>query len=416
MKTQKVYLAITVAALGYFVDIYDLILFGVVRISSLNGLGILDPDSVRREGEFLINVQMSGLLIGGFLWGILGDKRGRLSVLFGSILMYSIANIANGFVESINSYAFWRFIAGIGLAGELGAGVTLVSELMSKEKRGLGTTIIASFGLLGAVAAGRVAGHNWNLGYENWRIAYFIGGAMGLCLLFLRVGVNESGMFTRIQTQKVNKGDISLIIKRKYALIKYLNCTLIGIPLWFVIGVLVFQSPEFGRSLGLPYNIDAGNAIMLAYLGLSTGDLASGLLSQFLKSRKKSVLVFLVFTTLVTIHYLTMPSVVSEVYFYFIIFLLGFGVGYWAVFVTIASEQFGTNVRATVATTVPNLVRGALVPSTLMFQFLRDDLLNGRPKSDLIAAGGVMLILMPIAFFSLYQLKETFGKNLDYVE
>jgi MFS family permease len=416
MKFRGVYIAIVVAALGYFVDIYDLILFGVVRISSLNSLGIIEANEVRINGEYLMNTQMTGLLIGGFIWGILGDKRGRLSVLFGSIFLYSVANLANGFVNSIEMYAVLRLIAGIGLAGELGAGVTLVSELMSKEKRGIGTTIIASFGLLGAVAANRVANLNLEIGLESWRIAYIVGGVMGLGLLALRFGVRESGMFSSLEAKKVHKGSLIIFIKGKQTFYKYLNCVLIGVPLWFVIGILVFQSPEFATSLELGFNVDAGFAIMLAYMGLSAGDLASGLLSQLLKSRRKSVFIFLVMTSLFTAHYLTLDPETTEFHFYILIFGLGFGVGYWAVFVTIAAEQFGTNVRATAATTIPNIVRGALVPSTLLFQFFRTKIWGGMAKSDLYGAGAVIIILMSVAFVSLYFLKETFEKDLDYVE
>ncbi len=416
MGLRGVYIAIVVSALGYFVDIYDLILFGVVRIPSLNSLGIVDAESVRLEGEFLMNTQMTGLLIGGFLWGILGDKRGRLSVLFGSIFLYSIANLANGFVNSIETYAILRLIAGIGLAGELGAGVTLVSELMGKEKRGIGTTLIASFGLLGAVAANRVANLNLNLGIENWRVAYIVGGLMGLGLLALRFGVHESGMFTSLDAQKVAKGNLAIFLKNKNTLLKYINCVLIGVPLWFVIGILVFQSPEFAKSLGLAFDVDAGFTIMLAYMGLSAGDLTSGLLSQLLKSRKKAVFFFLLLTSVLTAHYLTLNPKTSDLHFYGLIFGMGFGVGYWAVFVTIAAEQFGTNIRATAATTIPNIVRGALVPSTLLFQFFRFSVWGGMPNADLYGAFAVLLILIPIAFTSLYFLQETFGKDLNYVE
>lgn len=419
--------AIIVAALGYFVDIYDLILFGVVRVTSLNGIGITSPQEITRLGEMLINSQMVGMLLGGLLWGILGDKKGRLSVLFGSILMYSVANIANGFVSSIESYIVWRFIAGIGLAGELGAGITLVSEIMPKETRGYGTTIVASFGLLGAIAAGLIGKLDWGISFggeifDNWRVAYIVGGILGIGLLLLRIGVYESGMFEGLRNAEVKKGDFTLIIFNKIRLRKYIKCILIGLPLWFVIGVLIIQAPEFARALGViqPSDVDslkkiAPNAIMLAYAGLAIGDIASGFISQMLKSRKKSLAIFLILTLLFGIHYLTMGAV-QLTYFYSICFALGFSVGYWAVFVTVGSEQFGTNLRSTVTTTVPNFVRGALVPLTLTFSFLRDRIFISNDTSSLKAGLVVLVGSMAIAFIALYFLEETFGKDLDYYE
>lgn len=422
VTNKGVYSAVAVAALGYFVDIYDLILFGVVRISSLNTLGITG-DELTTKGEMLINIQMIGMLIGGILWGIMGDKRGRLSVLFGSIILYSVANIANGFVDSIATYAFWRFIAGIGLAGELGAGITLVSESMSKEKRGYGTTIVASFGLLGAIAAGFVGKINWDIHiggelFDNWRVAYIFGGILGLALLVLRIGVYESGMYDSLKGHQVKRGDLSQLFTRKKNFIKYLNCILIGLPLWFVIGVLVIQSPEFAKALGIPLPSDpksiAPNAIMLAYIGLSLGDLASGLISQFLKSRKKAVGIFLGLTAITAFIYLNSFDA-SLFFFYTLCFSMGFSVGYWAMFVTIGSEQFGTNLRATVTTTVPNFVRGSLFPLTLLYQYLRESVFSGS-NAHLLAANSVMVFCMIVAFTALYFLEETFGKNLDYVE
>jgi MFS family permease len=422
ISSKGVYSAVAVAALGYFVDIYDLILFGVVRISSLNSLG-LTGEELTIKGEMLINIQMIGMLIGGILWGIMGDRRGRLSVLFGSIIMYSVANIANGFVDSITGYAIWRFIAGIGLAGELGAGITLVSESMSKENRGYGTTIVASFGLLGAIAAGFVGKMNWNIHigdelFDNWRVAYIVGGVLGLALLVLRIGVYESGMYDSLKGHQVKRGDLSQLFTNKNNFIKYLNCILIGLPLWFVIGVLVIQSPEFAKALGIPLPQDpktiAPNAIMLAYIGLSMGDLASGLISQVLKSRKKAVGIFLGLTALSAFIYLNSFNT-SLFFFYALCFSMGFSVGYWAMFVTIGSEQFGTNLRATVTTTVPNFVRGSLFPLTLLYQFLRENIFTGT-NANLLAANTVMLFCMIIAFTALYYLEETFGKDLNYVE
>lgn len=393
---------ILVAALGYFVDIYDLVLFSIVRIKSLKALGVPDSDLLS-VGVFLINMQMAGMLIGGILWGVLGDLKGRVSVLFGSIFLYSVANIANGFVQSVDTYAIVRFIAGVGLAGELGAGITLVSESMSKENRGYGTMIVATIGLLGAVAAALVGD------YFTWTTAYFVGGGLGLILLVMRIGVYESGMFSSLKDTAVSRGNFFMLFTSLKRFKKYLNCILLGIPIWFVIGVLITFSPEFSQALGIQGTVSAGKAIMYSYIGLALGDLFSGLLSQFFHTRKKVVLAFLTLTLISILIYLNAKGA-TVFYFYFICTLLGFATGYWAVFVTIASEQFGTNLRATVTTSVPNFVRGSVVPVTLAFQYFKNT--SGILNSALI----VGLICMAIAYLATFNLEDTFGKELNYTE
>jgi MFS transporter, putative metabolite:H+ symporter len=391
--------AVVVAALGYFVDIYDLLLFSIVRIPSLESLG----QNTLNNGIFLINMQMAGMLIGGILWGVLGDKKGRLSVLFGSIFLYSLANIANGFVQSLEAYAAWRFIAGIGLAGELGAGITLVAEILPKEKRGIGTMIVASIGLMGAVVAGILAR------YFDWRICYFIGGGLGMALLFLRIGVSESGMFKQAKQKGIAKGNFFALFNNRKRFVRYMRCILIGLPTWFVVGVLVTFSPEFAKALGVEGNIIAGDAVMYAYIGLVIGDLASGLLSQALKSRVKVMFTFLALSGLSSLVYLNAYDV-SQSTIYALCFALGFSSGYWVIFVTIAAEQFGTNLRATVTTTVPNFVRGALVMITILFENFRTQ------YGILIGAMIVGAICLSIAFFFLNGMKETFHEDLNYLE
>ncbi|WP_156180708.1 MFS transporter [Rufibacter radiotolerans] len=395
--------AVIVAALGYFVDIYDLVLFSIVRINSLKELGITQPAALLEQGVRLINMQMIGMLVGGIFWGILGDKRGRISVLFGSIFLYSAANIANGFVTDLEAYAWLRFVAGLGLAGELGAGITLVSEVLPKEKRGYGTTIVASVGISGAILAG-VIGE-----YFHWRTAYFVGGGLGLMLLVLRIGVYESGMFARTQQQAVARGNFLSLFTNTTRFLKYLKCILIGIPIWFVIGVLITFSPEISQALNIPAPISAAKGIAFSYLGLTLGDLASGLLSQKLKSRKKVVTIFLLLLACIIALFLLAQGA-SETYFYALCVALGFGGGYWAVFVTIAAEQFGTNIRATVTTTVPNFVRGAVVILTLSFKGLQDNL----GILETAALLGAVSIL--IALLSISTLPESFSKDLDYHE
>lgn len=395
--------AILVASLGYFVDIYDLLLFSIVRIPSLKSLG-LTGTQLTDTGIFLLNVQMIGMLIGGVLWGMLGDKRGRLSVLFGSIFLYSIANIANGLVHSVESYAIWRFIAGLGLAGELGAGITLVAELMPKEKRGYATTIVASVGVSGAIVAYYVGQ------LFDWRTSFFIGGGLGLFLLLLRVGVAESGMFSESKKAS-NRGDFLALFRNKLQFGKYIRCILIGIPLWFIVGVLITLSPEFGRVLRVQGEVSAGAAVAWCYGGIVIGDILGGLLSQRLKSRLKVVYIYLSFSALGVIAYFSMYDL-SLPHFYWLCGGLGLTAGYWVIFMTIATEQFGTNIRATVTTTVPNFVRGAVVPLTLLFQFFKH-MYGGN-----IIYSGITLaaISLAVAFYALSKMKETFSKDLDYVE
>lgn len=394
-------IVVIVAALGYFVDIYDLILFSIVRVPSLKDIGI-PADQIKNSGIFLINMQMIGMLLGGLVWGILGDKKGRLSVLFLTILLYSLANIANGFVQTFEQYAWLRIIAGFGLAGELGIGITLVSEVMTKETRGWGTSIVSGIGIAGAALAFQIA----ELG---WREAYWTGGVLGLLLLGLRIYVHESGMFHKLKAQKVKRGNFFSIFNTREKVMKYLYCIFTGIPVWFVIGILVTFSKEFGETLGITEVISPGRAIMYHYIGASIGSLTTGMLSQVLKSRRKAILISLTALTFIIATFFSMSGA-SAVFFYFIIFILGVAQGYWAVFVTVASEQFGTNIRSTVTTTVPNFVRGSLVVMTLAWNAMAVSI--GIVHSAMIV-GGVVMIL---AFISIYHLKESYGKDLDYIE
>ncbi len=400
---KSISIIVVVAALGYFVDIYDLILFSIIRVPSLKSIGITGAEDILSNGVLLLNMQMAGMLIGGIIWGILGDKRGRISVLFGSIILYSLANAANGMVQTVPQYAVLRFIAGIGLAGELGAGITLVSEVMTKESRGYGTTIVATIGILGAVAAALVGD-----AFE-WRIAYYVGGGLGIILLFLRIGVYESGMFKNLLAQNTSRGAFFKLFTNKKRFYKYVKCILIGMPLWYTIGILVTFSPEFALKMGITETISAGKAVMYTYIGLAIGDFGSGFLSQLFKTRRKIVIAFLLFTNIIIILYLFVNHF-GPFYFYFICVLLGIGCGYWALFVTIASEQFGTNLRATVTTTTPNFIRGSVVPLTLIFQWLK-------PQFDIIYSAFIVAITaLLLAYISAFRMEETYGKDLNYVE
>lgn len=403
MQSRAIRASVLVAALGYFVDIYDILLFNIVRLDSLKALGVPE-DQITTQGIGLLNWQMTGMLIGGILWGMLGDKRGRLSVLYGSILMYSLANIANGFVQSVPLYAVLRFVAGVGLAGELGAGVTLVSEIMDKETRGYGTMIIATVGVLGGVAASFIGTA------FDWRIAYFIGGGMGLMLLCLRIGVSESGMFHSVQQRDVSRGNFLRLFSNGAVLMKYLNCIFIGLPIWCVVAIFISLSPEIGKALGMAVVPTPGGAVMWCYIGLAFGDFGSGYLSQRLRSRKKAMALFMALTALLVLICI-LGRGMSSTMFYALCFGLGVSVGYWAVFVTNASEQFGTDIRATVTTTVPNFVRGAVVPTTLAFNALRQTSLG-----VLGSAAVVTFSILALGLWSLSRLDETFGKELDYIE
>jgi len=400
--SKNIWILVFVAALGYFVDIYDLIIFSIVRIKSFTDIGV-PVANMRTEGEFVLNMQMGGLLIGGIIWGILGDKYGRLKVLFGSILLYSLANIANGFVQDVTSYAIIRFIAGIGLAGELGAGITLVSETMDRKKRGYGTMIVAGVGVLGAILAYFIS--EW----FSWRTAYFVGGGMGLLLLLLRVGVFESGMFASMEKTGVQKGRIMMLFENKERFWRYLYCLCIGLPIWFVVGVLVTQAPEIGQALQAETVLSAGKGVMFTYIGISLGDFLAGVLAQIFKSRKKVVLVYQLLILLFSCIYLTRKGI-TETEFLWLAFLMGLGVGYWATFITIAAEQFGTNIRATVTTTAPNFVRGALIPSTIVYGLLVGYV-------GILWAAIIMLVLLTgIAIFALNKLKESFDRDLNFIE
>ncbi len=401
-------LPVIVAALGYFVDIYDLLLFGIVRIPSSIALGI-DPD---KTGVMIQNWQVLGLVLGGILWGIMGDKRGRLSVLFGSILIYSSANIACGFLPQINfmdksfAYAALRFVAGVGLAGELGAGITLVSESLPKELRAIGTSIVAGFGLLGAVVA------NFTVELSgDWTIAYFIGGGLGFLLLIFRIGVSESGIFKHMEKENgVAKGNFFAFFTRKELFVKYIRCIAIGLPTWFCIGILAVLANQFNEPLGIKEKLIPGKAIMWAYIGISAGDFLSGFISQWLKSRKKAIFWMILFTMIGVALMLFGGTHTAKTYYFYCVWL-GLGTGYWAMFVTVGAEQFGTNIRSTAATTIPNMVRGMLIPMTLIFEFLTTSI-----GSTVYAATLLGIIVFALGIYSTMTIGETHGKDLDYTE
>jgi MFS family permease len=400
-------LAVVVAALGYFVDIYDLLLFTIVREPSLKGIGVLEGDMIA-SSTHIINYQMVGLLIGGVLWGVMGDKRGRLSVLFGSILLYSAANFVTGYVQTVDQYAWLRFVAGIGLAGELGAGITLVSELMPKKNRGVMTSFVAGVGLFGAVFAYFIYKTT-----NDWRLCYKFGGVLGIFLLFLRIKVSESAIFKSLENKsQVSKGNFLMFFNNGARFKKYILAILIGLPTWFVIGIMLNLSNRFAKELYGENSIDSGASIMYGYVGIAVGDIVVGLVSQYFKSRKTALYIFYAMTFLGVIYYFS-PLNNSDTSMYVVSMYLGFSTGFWAIFVTMGAEHFGTNIRATAATTIPNMVRGALPLMNLLFK----DYFQGSLQWTLLKSGIVTgMIVMAISFIALLFTEETFHKDLDFVE
>jgi len=398
-------MVVIVSALGYFVDVYDLVLFSTVRVPSLRDIGVPE-DQFFSKGILLLNLQMAGMLIGGLLWGIIGDKKGRVTILFGSILLYSVANLANAMITNIEQYMVLRFIAGFGLAGEIGGAVTLVSESMKQERRGLGTTLIAGFGLTGAIAAGTIA-H-----YVDWRTAYAIGGVLGLALLVLRMKIFESGMFTSLKSERnVRRGSVMLLLAPPARFLKYICCILIGVPLYFILVIFMTFAPELTAALGAATPITGQDAVIVIYIGFAAGSLVMGLVSQKLKSRKKVITMALILMTLCAGTYLYLPPGTPLVTYQILTMMLGFTGGYAVIFFMIAAEQFGTNIRALAATSIPNFIRAAVIPISASYTAMQG---NGIALQDAaLILGGISILL---AFAAMTVIEETFSKNLDYVE
>lgn len=397
-------LPVIVAALGFFVDIFDLLLFGVVRKPSFKELG-LSPEEILTKGELTVSIQLLGMVVGGVIWGIIGDKYGRLKVLFGSILLYSIANITNGFVQDVNTYIIIRFIAGIGLAGELGAGITLTSEILPAEKRGLAGTVIATCGVLGGISAALLSKV-----ITDWRTLYFIGGGMGLLLLVLRISVAESSMYASLQQSNVQRGNYLQFFNNKERFYRYAKGMLIGMPVWYCIGILIFFADEFAKRMNIQ-GVTPGNAILFQYIGLGFGDVTAGLISHAFKSRKKALYLFYAVFAVFMILFFTQHNS-SAAWFYFICSGLGFGSGISVLYIITSAEQFGTNLRASAATSITNFVRGFTPLLLLVFSNLR-----GLPSFGYLKAAWMIgIVVMLISFTALYKTKESFGKDLDFVE
>lgn len=400
-------LPVIVGALGFFVDIYDLLLFNIVRKSSFTDLGVAES-AMKNVGEKTISLQMIGLAIGGIIWGILGDKKGRKSVLFGSILLYSLATIANGFVNDIDQYIWLRFIAGLGLAGELGASITLTSELLPKEKRAIGASIIATAGVLGSITAYFIH----DLSGENWRLSYFIGGGMGIALLFLRVSVLESHMYDKMKEASVKLGNYWMLLNNSDRFFRYLRGILIGLPVWYIIGVLITFADEFAKRFEIT-GFSQAKALMLQYVALGIGDMTAGILSNIIKSRKKTLFIFYGITAVFIFLFFALKGGGSAFNMYLICMGLGFGAGISVLYIMMSAEQFGTNLRATAAISIPNLVRGFLPLILLLFQFLRSENIF----NDYVTGAWVTgIVIMVTGFVAALFVKESYGKDMDFTE
>ncbi len=399
---RHIWLAIIASALGFFVDLYDIIILSIVRTKSLLDMGVAEAD-LMSKGVNLINIQMAGMLIGGFIWGIIGDKFGRLSVLFGSIILYSTATFVNAYASSYEVYLILRFLAGVGLAGELGAAITLLTEQMPQKYRGIGPALIGGCGMLGAIVGANVGAA------FSWQFTYQLGGGLGFLLLILRLGVLESGIFNEMKAKTSVKGDLRLLFKNKTYIKKYISICVMGFPVWFTNGVVMTFTPEIGKSWGMDPAPTVSAVFTYYFIGLTFGDMVGGVFSQWLKSRKKAIRIFLFMFTLGAIVFFTFGRYSKEIYYFSFLFL-GFTVGYSIVLLTLAAEQFGTNIRATVTTSSLNLIRATVIPQTLLFGFLTP--MFGEAKSAMI----VCVLAILIAFWGLSNLDETFDKDLNFTE
>jgi hypothetical protein len=244
----------------------------------------------------------------------------------------------------------------------------------------------------------------------DWRTCYYIGGALGLTLLLLRMQVKESVLFKQVKQAGVKRGDFLMFFNNKERALLYLRCIMIGIPAWYIIGVLVTFSDQFGKEFGIE-GIDPGKAIMYQYMAIAFGDLTAGLLSKLLNSRKKALFVFYGITTLFLGLYFGLRGGGSAQNMYWLCAGLGFGTGFSVIYITMSAEQFGTNLRATAAVTIPNMVRGALPLIIILFKGMRN--WTGSYVTGAVLTGA---LLMLIAVYAAIGIRETYNKELDFVE
>lgn len=395
-------ITVLVAGIGFFIDAFDLFLFNVYRIPSLKDLG-LTGNELTQTGERLLSIQMAGMMLGGIITGIYADKRGRVTVLFGSILLYSLANFANAFVHDVNTYAIIRFLAGVGLAGELGAGITLVSESMSVEKRGYGTILVATLGALGAVTAGFIGD------LLPWRYAFLAAGAAGGILLLLRLRSFEPSMFRENALAAGKRGSLALLFSSPGRASKYIACILMGVPIWYSIGLLITLSPEIAKAHGIA-GLKLSTCFILFQVGITCGDLLSGILSQVFKSRKKILISFMALGILSTAYHFICINNGQQLNSTSL--LMGLGCGYLSVFVTATAEHFGINLRVTVTATVTNFMRGALVLLIPMHQGIERLFGLGLTMGLMVTGCCVWSLALACTLI----LPDTFGRSLAFTE
>lgn len=394
-------LPVILAALGYFVDVMDVWIFAANRVASLKDLGV-PAEYILDVGVYLLNMQMGGMFLGGLLFGVMGDKFGRTRVMFASILAYSIGTLANAFVQDIHTYAALRFISGVGLAGELGLAITLINEILPKEKRGYGAGIIAGFGIMGGVVAALMA-H-----VIDWRVSYAIGGIAGLILLAFRMKVHESALFSTVP-DGTRRGSLWMLFSHRERAMKFIRWVCLTLPIWFIAGIMITFGPEIVK---MKYGIDitAAALIIVCTTAIAMGDFISAWISQIVKNRRV-VIVFFMFTSLLAfLLFIETRLTLNEIEIFFLYILMSLGVGCWILCVTAASESFGTNLRATVTTAVPNFSRGSAVLTTLSIAGLKNYM------SLIEAVLWVGLVVFSLAFWAILSAPETFGKPLDYLE
>ena len=398
------WMAVIVAGLGYFVDVFDMWLFSNFRVASLRDLG-LQGEAITTVGATLLNYQLAGFLVGGFIWGMLGDRRGRASVMFGSIFLYSTATLLNAFVTTIPQYAALRFIGGLGLAGEIGAGITLVSELLPRHRRGWGTTFVTSLGVGGAIGAAAMAK------LVDWKTAYVIGGLMGFALLFLRIFVHESGLFGRMrESADVKRGSLLVLLGSRVRALRYLGCIVIGAPIYAVFTIFVTFAPEFGAALGIREPVAVADVMFAAAVAMTVGDFIAGAISQMVRSRKLPIYISLL-ATAALIGLICFGAITTPLHYTLAVGGAALFCGYWACLITLTAEQFGTNVRATATTTVPNLIRASGIISTSAFISLKAMGMTA-PVAGFAVSAGLLVLAMGALLF----MRESYSADLDFVE
>lgn len=410
-KEQSIALLILVASLGYFVDAYDLIIASVVRSSAIVELGLAQVGTPEhtKYAQLFEYVQSAGILLGGIIFGVYSDKKGRKKALYYSIAIYSIANILNGLLSASvpfvgTVYCILRFICGFALAAELSIGIVMISETMKAKHRGYGTMIVVSFGILGAVLAAVL----FEFIGIHWQTLYLIGGIAGVLLLIFRFSVKETNPFLDLENQESERGSWVMIFKNRRLLKILFNAILLGFPIYFFISIPIKFATDYGKELGL--TIKGTIPIIVFYIAMSVSDIIANYLCQLFENRKKVLYFYLGLCTISVFLLHFYPPTTPEQYFYLFSPLMGFASGYWALLITFTNEQIGTNIRSTYTTAVPNVVRSLFIPIQLLLTVLQPTF----GTSTSVFYIGVLAVIL--ALLGLYSLKETWGKNLKFID